>query len=89
MLWAHVQAMRADAHTHGPIVRRRDEKFIVLMISFNSREEVNMSPFRHAPCENQFPAINNHHMNSNTITSTALHSRTADRLPSDAPGVMC
>lgn len=46
MLWAHVQAMRADAHTHGPIVRRRDEKFIVLMISIDSREEVNMSPFR-------------------------------------------
>lgn len=44
MLWAHVQAMRADAHTHGPIVRRRDEKFIVLMISIDSREEVNMSP---------------------------------------------
>ena len=39
MLWAHVQAMRADAHTHGPIVRRRDEKFIVLMISIESIRE--------------------------------------------------
>lgn len=63
MLWAHVQAMRADAQTHGPIVRRRDEKFIVLMISIDSREEVNMSPFRfpHTPhrfsAEYQFPAI--------------------------------
>ena len=43
MLWALVLAMRADAHTYGPLVRRRDEKFIVLTISFDSREEVNMS----------------------------------------------
>ena len=57
MLWAHVQAMRADAHTHGPIVRRRDEKFIVLMISFDSREEVNMSPFRTPSAEYHCPAI--------------------------------
>ena len=44
MLWALVLAMRADAHTYGPLVRRRDEKFIVLTISFDSREEVNNSP---------------------------------------------
>jgi hypothetical protein len=43
VLWALVLAMRADAHTYGPLVRRRDEKFIVLTISFDSREEVNMS----------------------------------------------
>ena len=58
MLWAHVLAMRADAHTYGPLVRRRDEKFIVLMISIDSREEVNMSPFRTPfSAEYQFPAI--------------------------------
>jgi hypothetical protein len=44
VLWALVLAMRADAHTYGPLVRRRDEKFIVLTISFDSREEVNMLP---------------------------------------------
>jgi len=32
-----------------------------------------------------FQAINNHHMNSNTTTPP--HSRTADRLPSDAPAL--
>jgi len=37
VLWALVLAMRADAHTYGPLVRRRDEKFIVLTISFDSR----------------------------------------------------
>jgi hypothetical protein len=48
VLWALVLAMRADAHTYGPLVRRRDEKFIVLTISFDSREEVNMSHLRSA-----------------------------------------
>ena len=89
MLWALVLAMRADAHTYGPLVRRRDEKFIVLTISFDSREEVNMSLnmshlSAHLFTEN-FQAINNHHMNSNTTTPP--HSRTADRLPSDAPAL--
>jgi hypothetical protein len=44
VLWALVLAMRADAHTYGPLVRRRDEKFIVLTISFDSREEVKHGP---------------------------------------------
>ena len=82
MLWALVLAMRADAHTYGPLVRRRDEKFIVLTISFDSREEVNMSHLSAHLFTENFQAINNHHMNSNTTTPP--HSRTADRLPSDA-----
>lgn len=92
MLWALVLAMRADAHTYGPLVRRRDEKFIVLTISFDSREEVNievnMSSCPHLSAHlftENFQAINNHHMNSNTTTPP--HSRTADRLPSDAPAL--